>query len=132
MGLVGEKIKIMTNQQEILSDYLPEEKKIPRKWVMQFIVAILAVAAFTLFMIWQTLPTGFHVDKKALLRLKIFFPIFLFILIPMGAYLVSFLIALIPFSKYPYAQRLLFAGLLITMLTELFLLGLSLHDYYRL
>lgn len=122
----------MSNQQEILSDYLPEEKKIPRKWVLQFIVAILAVASFTLFMIWQTLPTGFHVDKKALFRLKIFFPIFLFILIPMGAYLISFLIALIPFSKYPYAQRLLFAGLLITMLAELFLLGLSLHDYYRL
>jgi len=122
----------MTELKEILQEYRPKEKKIPRKRILQFVVVILAVAAFTLYLVWQTLPISFHSDKRSVRGLKIFFPIFLFILIPMGSYLLSFLFALIPFSRYPYSQRLLFSGLLISLLAELFLMGLSLHDYFRL
>jgi hypothetical protein len=122
----------MTDSQEILEDFVPKQKKIPRKWVLQFVAAILAVASFTLFLVWQTIPINFHSDSSSMRGLKIFFPIFLFLLIPLGACLISFLVALIPFSKYPYSQRLLFAVLMITLLTELFLLGLSLHDYLKL
>ena len=122
----------MIETEEILEDFIPKQKKIPRKWVLQFVVAILAVASFTLFLVWQTITINFHSDSSSMRGLKIFFPIFLFLLIPMGACLFSFLVALIPFSKYPYSQRLLFALLLITLLTQLFLMVLSLFDYFKL
>jgi len=122
----------MTETEEILEDFIPKQKKIPRKWVLQFVVAILAVASFTLFLVWQTIPINFHSDSSSMRGLKIFFPIFLFLLIPMGACLISFLVALMPFSKYPYSQKLLFAVLLITLLIQLFLMGLSLFDYFKL
>jgi hypothetical protein len=118
----------------ILEDEMNEfqkETKFLRKRSTLGLLLLWLVIAITDLLLNYALIRHFRSTGLVDTKIYVFYFCFLFMIVPAACLLVSLLLALIPFKKLRYTKKYPSITVLLMVIVQAFLLGISIHNYYK-